>query len=122
MSTRILYVDDEPDIREIAVLSLQLEPAFDVKSCASGAEALQVAVEWLPDLILLDIMMPGMNGPTMLARLRESATVQHIPVVFVTARAQASESEKFLALGARGVISKPFDPMTLGANVRSFLG
>jgi len=121
MSTRILYVDDEPDIREIAVLSLQLDAAFDVRACGSGSEALEIAAGWMPNLILLDVMMPGMDGPTTLARLRESAPVRHIPVVFVTARAQAREGDKFLAMGARGVISKPFAPLALAANVRTFL-
>lgn len=104
---RILYVDDEPDIREIAVFSLQLDPSMEVRSCESGAEALQVAAEWKPDLILLDVMMPGMDGPTTLARLQEQEPTADVPVVFITARTQPAEIERFKALGAQGVIASP---------------
>jgi CheY-like chemotaxis protein/HPt (histidine-containing phosphotransfer) domain-containing protein len=118
---RILHVDDEPDIREVAELSLGLDPGFRVKSCASGAEAMTVAAEWQPDLILLDVMMPVMDGPATLARLRENANTAGIPVVFMTARAQAREVDRVRSLGAVGVIAKPFDPMTLAASVRSYV-
>lgn len=118
---RILYVDDEADIREVASLSLELDPDFEVKTCASGFEALQVAPAWRPDLIMLDVMMPEMDGPTTLARLRLHPETETTPVVFITARTQAYEVEAFRALGAVGVIAKPFDPMTLADNVRSYL-
>lgn len=118
---RILHVDDEPDIREVVELSLGLDPAFSVRSCASGGDALVAAVDWPPDLILCDVMMPVMDGPATLARLRESPRTAHIPVVFMTARAQARELEHFKSLGATGIIAKPFDPMTLAASVRSHL-
>lgn len=118
---RILHVDDEPDIREVVELSLGLDPAFSVRSCASGGDALTAAAEWPPDLILCDVMMPVMDGPATLARLRESPRTAHIPVVFMTARAQTRELEHFKSLGATGVISKPFDPMTLAASVRGHL-
>src|SRR5258708_6985738 len=90
-SVRILYVDDEPDIRDVVEISLGLDPAFSVRSCASGAEAIAAAAEWIPDLILLDVMMPDMDGPTTLARLRERARTANVRVVFMTACAQASE-------------------------------
>ena len=117
--TRVLYVDDEPDIREIAEMSLSLDPGFDVRTAGSGAEALELAGEWQPDIILLDVMMPLMDGPAVLVRLREL----HIatPVVFVTARAQRSEMQSFATLDAKGVIAKPFDPVSLAAQVRAFL-
>jgi CheY-like chemotaxis protein len=118
---RILHVDDEPDIREVVELSLSLDPAFSVRSCASGGDALCAVVEWPPDLILCDVMMPVMDGPATLARLRQSPHTAHIPVVFMTARAQTRELEHFKSLGATGVIAKPFDPMTLAASVRSHL-
>jgi CheY-like chemotaxis protein len=118
---RILYVDDEDDIREVATMALELDSDFAVRTCASGAEALPVAAEWLPNLILLDVMMPHMDGPTTLARLRENEATADIPVVFITARTQANEVEQFLAMGARGVLAKPFDPMTLGTAVRAYL-
>ena len=122
MSTiRILHVDDEPDIREIVDLSLSLNPDFQLRSCASGDEALTAAGEWSPSLILLDVMMPRMDGPTTLSHLRKNPETSDIPVLFMTARAQPREIEQFIALGAQGVISKPFDPMTLAFTVRNHL-
>jgi CheY-like chemotaxis protein len=122
MSTfRILHVDDEPDIREIVGMSLGLNAEFEVRACASGPEAITTAAEWVPYLILLDVMMPGMDGPTTLTHLRKDARTAKIPVLFMTARAQAREVQQFIALGAQGVISKPFDPMTLAFSVRSHL-
>jgi CheY-like chemotaxis protein len=115
---RILHVDDEPDIREVVELSLGLDPAFTVKSCASGGDALATVANWRPDLILCDVMMPVMDGPATLARLRQSPDTARIPVVFMTARAQAREMEHFKSLGATGVIAKPFDPLTLASFVR----
>lgn len=122
MSTiRILHVDDEPDIREIVDMSLSLNPDFQVRACGSGAEAIEAAAEWSPELILLDVMMPRMDGPTTLSHLRKNPRTADIPVVFMTARAQSREIEQFIALGAQGVISKPFDPMTLAFEVRNQL-
>ncbi len=115
--TRILYVDDEPDIREIAVMSLQLNPDFDVRSASSGEEALSIAAEWHPDIIMLDVMMPDMDGPTTRQKLAADESTASIPVIFVTARTQQQEVERFMALDAAGVIAKPFDPMTLADQV-----
>ena len=117
---RVLHVDDEPDIREIVELSLGLDPDLSVRSCASGSEALAATSDWPPDLILLDVMMPGMDGPATLARLRGASRTADIPVVFMTARAQARELEHFRSLGAIGVIAKPFDPLTLAGMVRQY--
>ena len=119
--TRILYVDDEPDIREIAELALSLDPGLDVRTAASGEEAIALAQEWSPQLVLLDVMMPGMDGPQVLARLRSIPATRAVPVVFITARAQADELHTFATLDAKGVIAKPFDPMTLAEQVRNFL-
>jgi CheY-like chemotaxis protein len=119
-SLRVLHVDDEPDIREVVALSLGLDPAFSVRSCASGGEALAAAVNWSPDMILCDVMMPVMDGPATLARLRECPQTADIPVVFMTARAQTRELEHFRSLGAAGVIAKPFDPLALAGIVRQF--
>ncbi len=119
--TRILYVDDEADIREVAELSLALEPDFEVRSCASGPEALVLAPSWRPDLILLDVMMPGMDGPAVLKELRGLAETAATPIIFITARTQQQEVAQLRALGAAGVIAKPFDPMTLGRQVRALL-
>ena len=118
---RILHVDDEPDIREVVELSLGLDPDFTLLGCGSGKEALAVAAEWQPDLILLDVMMPVMDGPATLVQLREDARTASIPVIFMTARAQAREVDRFRSLGAVGVVAKPFDPMTLAASVRSYV-
>jgi CheY-like chemotaxis protein len=118
---RILHVDDEPDIREVVEMSLGLDPAFETRNCGSGKEALSVAVEWKPDFILLDVMMPVMDGPATLVQLRDDARTATIPVIFMTARAQAREVDHLRSLGAVGVIAKPFDPMTLSASVRSYV-
>ena len=118
---RVLHVDDEPDIREVVEISLSLDPDLVTQSCDSGQEALTIAADWSPDLILLDVMMPVMDGPATLARLRDNAQTTGIPVVFMTARAQTRELDHFRSLGAVGVIPKPFDPMTLAASVRSYM-
>ena len=118
---RILHVDDEPDIREVVELSLALDPDITVQSCCSGREALAVAAEWEPDIILLDVMMPGLDGPATLAQLRQNANTAQFPVVFMTARTQACEVARFRALGAAGVIAKPFDPMTLAASLSGYV-
>ena len=118
---RVLHVDDEPDIRELVEISLGLDPDLSVKSCSSGADALDAAADWSPDLILIDVMMPVMDGPQTLGHLREHSATAKIPVVFMTARAQARELAHFLSLGAAGVIPKPFDPMTLAGAVRQYV-
>jgi CheY-like chemotaxis protein/HPt (histidine-containing phosphotransfer) domain-containing protein len=118
---RILHVDDEPDIREVVAASLGLDPDFAVRSCASGDVGIEVAADWQPNMILLDVMMPAMDGPATLTHLRDNPRTFYIPVVFMTARAQTREIELFRSLGADGVIAKPFDPMTLAASVRSYL-
>lgn len=118
---RVLHVDDEPDIREVVEMSLGLDPDFTIKSCSSGADALSATDAWPPDLILLDVMMPVMDGPTTLKHLRERPRTTNTPVVFMTARAQTREIETFVSLGAVGVIPKPFDPMTLAQSVKRFV-
>jgi CheY-like chemotaxis protein len=119
--TRILHIDDEADIREVIEISLGLDPAFEIRSCESGCEGVTAAAEWSPDIILLDVMMPVMDGPATLAQLRKNPELARVPVIFMTARAQARELDRFRALGAVGVIAKPFDPMTLAASVRDYL-
>jgi CheY-like chemotaxis protein len=120
-SLRVLHIDDEPDIRDVVAISLALDPTIVVRGCASGKDGLAAAKEFRPDLILLDVMMPVMDGPTTLGHLRDSPQTADIPVVFMTARAQMQELEHFKFLGAAGVISKPFDPMTLATAVRSHM-
>lgn len=118
---RVLHVDDEADIREIAEFALSLDSGLAIRSAADGQEALAIVAQWLPDLILLDVMMPGLDGPSTLARLRQSPATRDIPVVFMTARAQSRDIQTFATLDACGVIAKPFDPLTLARQVRGFL-
>ena len=115
---KVLYVDDEADIREVATFSLELDPEIEVRSEGSGAAALSSAAQWQPDAILLDVMMPTMDGPATLAQLRNNEATRHIPVIFITARAQEREIQEFKALGALEVITKPFDPMELAPLLR----
>lgn len=118
---KVLYVDDDFDIREIAELALGLDPEFDVATASSGEDALAHMADAVPDVALLDVMMPGMDGPTLLQRMRADARLAGVPVIFVTARAQKSELQSFAMLDARGVIAKPFDPITLAAQVRALM-
>jgi CheY-like chemotaxis protein len=118
---RILYVDDETDIGEIAQLSLRLEPTFDVRVRSSGEDALIEARSWHPNLVLLDMMMPGLDGPETLRRMRADPEISGIPVVFVTARTRSEDVERLLGLGAAGVIRKPFSPMMLASQVKPYI-
>ena len=115
---KVLLVDDEPDLRKIGEMSLKMVGRFQVLLASSGAEAFETAVRELPDVVLLDVMMPGMDGPTTLGKLRDHPATASIPVIFMTAKAQKHEVERYLLAGAAGVITKPFDPMTLPAEVK----
>lgn len=110
---KILHVEDEPDILEITRMTLEAVGGLSVESCLSGVEALDKAKGFNPDLFLLDVMMPEMDGPTLLAKLRAMDHVRDVPAVFMTAKSQAHEIERFKQLGAVDVIVKPFDPMTV---------
>ena len=114
---KILHVEDEPDIREIALLALETVGGFSVESCGSGDEALEKAPGFMPDLFLMDIMMPGMDGPATLVELRKMPEFADTPVIFMTAKAQAQEVVRFKELGAIDVITKPFDPITLSDQI-----
>jgi len=115
---RILYVEDEPDIQTVARLALETVGGFEVEVCGSGREALQRAEAFRPDLILLDVMMPGLDGPATLRELRGIEALARTPVVFMTARVQPHELADYRGMGAADVIAKPFDPMTLTDKVR----
>lgn len=117
---KIMYVEDEEDIREVAEFALEDE-GFELLFCAGGQEALDQVLAFAPDLILLDVMMPGMDGPTTLQELRELPGIATTAVVFLTAKVQPVEVEGFLALGALEVIAKPFDPMALPGQIRELL-
>jgi CheY-like chemotaxis protein len=113
-----MYVEDEPDIQAVAKLALEMLGGFKVRLCTNGQEALAAVHEFAPDLILLDVMMPGMDGPSTLERLRADPATAGIPVIFLTAKVQPAEVVHYQSLGALTVIAKPFDPMTLAAQVR----
>lgn len=121
---KVLYVDDEPFIREIAVMALELDPGFEVHQAESGMAALEIveAGGVRPDLFLLDVMMPVLDGPATMARLRALPGFAETPVIFMTAKAQANDLQALRALGALGVITKPFNPTTLAAEIRQVMG
>ncbi len=114
---RILYVEDEGDIRTVTAMALEAVGGFTVITCSSGTEALAAAPDANADLILLDVMMPGMDGLATLSALRGLSQTADTPVIFMTAKVQASEIQHYMHLGATGVIAKPFDPMTLSAQI-----
>jgi two-component system, OmpR family, response regulator len=116
--TRIMYIDDEPDVRKVAKISLELVGGFTLCLCDSGKEALGKAESFEPDLIVLDVMMPEMDGPTTLAALREIKAISSTPVIFMTAKAQSAEIARYRELGAIDVFTKPFQPMQLPARLR----
>ncbi len=123
MSPRtILFVDDEPDIRSVAEMALRFRSGWRVLTASGGAEALEVAAREQPDAIVLDVMMPGMDGPTTLEHLRREARTRHTPVLFCTAKAQPAELRQLGNADVAGVLSKPFDPLALGAQIARQLG
>ncbi|MGN6332245.1 MAG: response regulator [Motilibacteraceae bacterium] len=122
MSRTLLVVDDEPDIRELARLSLERVGGFAVHTAGSADEALAAVEQVRPDLVLLDVMMPGTDGPALLARIRRSPGGEDVPVLFLTASVQDHQLAGLRALDVLGVLSKPFDPMTLPDQVRAVAG
>jgi CheY-like chemotaxis protein len=122
LSRRILIIDDEADIREVAALSLETVAGWEVVAASSGAQGLAVAIKELPDAILLDVMMPGMDGPTTFRELRKNPATAHIPVLLLTAKVQSSDQRRFADLGVNAILFKPFDPLTLYAQIADALG
>jgi CheY-like chemotaxis protein len=118
---RVLIIDDEDDIREVAEATLELTEEWEVLTASSGALGIAQARASQPDAILLDVMMPDMDGPATLAGLQQDPLTNHIPVIFLTAKVQAADRRRFTELGIRGVIAKPFDPLTLGQQVREIV-
>lgn len=119
---RVMLVDDEEDIRTIAEISLRVVGGWEVVLAASGEEALALVPERHPDVVLLDVMMPGIGGPGALAGLRAQPGGEALPVIFVTAKVQRDEVARYEAMAVAGVIAKPFDPMTLPERVRALVG
>jgi CheY-like chemotaxis protein len=118
---KILYVEDEPDIQMIAEIALRDVGGFTLEVCSSGKEAIEKAEGFKPDLILLDVMMPEMNGPDTLLELRKLNVTAATPVIFMTAKVQPQEVEYYKDIGAIDVISKPFDPMNLANQIRTIM-
>jgi len=115
---RILYVEDEPDIQAVARIALEMVGGLTVEICSSGKEAIAKGPGFAPDLLLLDVMMPDMDGVSTLHALRAIKTLRHTPVMFMTAKVQPQEVAQLIALGALDVIPKPFDPMILAEQIK----
>jgi CheY-like chemotaxis protein len=118
----ILIVDDEDDIRTVAALSLETIEGWTVHIATSGAEGIRRAIELKPDAILLDVMMPEMDGPTTFQNLQQEPLTRDIPVLLLTAKVQGADQRRFANLGVAAVLSKPFDPLTLGSQIAAALG
>lgn len=115
---RILYVEDEPDIAQVARLALETVGGFTIEACDNGQIALDKGPAFKPDLVLMDVMMPEMDGPTALKEMKKMPEMKDVPVIFMTAKVQPAEIAEYKALGAVDVIPKPFDPMTLAEQVK----
>jgi CheY-like chemotaxis protein len=119
---RVLVVDDDDLLREVARVALEAVGGWEVLTAASGAQALTVAAAEQPDVLLLDVMMPGMDGPSTVRALQQDPTTRTIPVIFLTAKVGGEGHQEWETLPVTGVIPKPFDPMTLPAEVERLLG
>ncbi|NOX09981.1 MAG: response regulator [Gammaproteobacteria bacterium] len=115
---RILYVEDEPDIQELVKIALCELGGFELLVCSSGTDAIARVVNFSPDLFLLDVMMPGMNGPDTLKALKAIPELDTIPAIFMTAKVQTDEINELKKMGAMGVIAKPFNPVTLADDIK----
>jgi len=122
MPHRILIIDDEDDIREVAALSLETVAGWEVAMASSGAQGLARAAEYRPDAILLDVMMPGMDGPSTFRELKKNPVTACIPVLLLTAKVQGNDQKRFADLGVEAVLFKPFDPLTLSTQIAGVLG
>ncbi|NQV47866.1 MAG: response regulator [Rhodospirillaceae bacterium] len=116
---KILHVEDEPDIQEVARLALESFGGFTVETCSNGQEALDRGPGFGPDLILMDVMMPGMDGPTAFEAMKKIPELKDVPVIFMTAKVMETEIARFREMGAADVIPKPFDPVTLADQIKA---
>jgi two-component system, OmpR family, response regulator len=116
----VFYVDDEADILEVAGMCLETVGGLQVTLCNDSAEAHDMILQAKPDLVLLDVMMPGMDGPTVLTHIQADPALADTPVIFMTARVQPEDIEKYMEMGVIGVIEKPFDPMNLSNKIIEF--
>ena len=118
----ILIIDDEDDIREVAALSLEATAGWEVLTAASGAEGMAIAAAEQPDAILMDVMMPGVDGPTTFRSMQQDPQIADIPVLLLTAKVQGVDQRRFAGLGLAGILFKPFDPLTLAQQISEALG
>ncbi len=121
---QILIIDDEDDIREVAALSLEATAGWDIITASSGADGIRAAADpkRRPHAILMDVMMPGMDGPTTFRKMQQNPEIAGIPVLLLTAKVQGVDQRRFAGLGVAGVLFKPFDPLTLAAQISDALG
>jgi CheY-like chemotaxis protein len=119
---RILIIDDEDDIREVAALSLEATAGWQIFTAASGAEGMAIAAVEQPDAILMDVMMPGVDGPTTFRSMQQDPEIANIPVLLLTAKVQGVDQRRFAGLGLAGILFKPFDPLTLAQQISEALG
>jgi len=122
MTHRILIIDDEDDIRQVAAMSLETVAGWDVVLANSGKQGIERASAEQPDAILLDVMMPEMDGPTTLLKLKANGSTSHIPVLLLTAKVQGPDQRKFAEMGVKAILFKPFDPLTLARQISAALG
>jgi CheY-like chemotaxis protein len=122
MTRRVLIIDDEDDIRQVAALSLETVAGWDVVLATSGKQGIERAAEEQPDAILLDVMMPEMDGPTTFLKLKANPKTSHIPVLLLTAKVQGPDQRRFAGLGVSAILFKPFDPLTLADQISDVLG
>lgn len=115
---KLLHVEDDVDIRDITQIALEISGEFNLIQCASGKEALECVIDYVPDILLLDMMMPGMTGLQTLERLRQIPALENVPAIFMTARTRRAELEELRKLRAVEVINKPFDPMDLANQIK----
>jgi CheY-like chemotaxis protein len=119
---RILIIDDEDDIREVAALTLEATAGWEILTACSGADGITEAVKSQPDAILMDVMMPGMDGPTTFRQMQLDPAIANIPVLLLTAKVQGVDQRRFAGLGVAAVLFKPFDPLTLASQISETLG
>jgi CheY-like chemotaxis protein len=119
---RVLIIDDEDDIREVAALSLEATAGWEIFTARSGAEGIRVATAEQPDAILMDVMMPGVDGPTTFRNMQQNPLISQIPVLFLTAKVQGVDQRRFAGLGVAAILLKPFDPLTLAQQISQVLG
>jgi CheY-like chemotaxis protein len=118
---RVLIIDDEDDIREVAALSLEATAGWEILTASSGAEGIEIAQKEQPDAILMDVMMPGVDGPTTYRAMQATPAIAHIPVLLLTAKVQGVDKRRFADLGVSAVLFKPFDPLTLAEQIAEAL-